>query len=486
MLLVCLITLLTACNISSPPPPLRIAAHTLRADDEWLATARRAEFDTIAQVFAWREVEPTRDQFHWETTDQIVAGAEYYGLDLVARLDQHPAWASAVDLSLNAPPDNLNDYKNYARRVAERYKGRIRAYIIWNEPNLTIEWGGQPPNPAAFTELLQAGYEGVKAGDPNAPVVAAGLAPTNSNNTQAMDDRLFLRAMYEAGAADYFDILAAHPYSFGQSPTAPQSDSEHPAFGRLAELRAIMAENGDAHKPVWITELGWTIDPPPEQPDIGVSLQQQANYLVEALAIIKRDWPWVELVTVWNLSQPRPGDPFGGYSLFDMSSQPRPALAAWQQAAGSRATRGIPVTQVKQHNPVIILDKDVKIHLGDSDLQPPWWPLYGGRNPSLTWSGGFYIADPGSVDWELRLELMHQNEVGNKITINGTPLPFSLPQQDFTRRWLTVRHTAPVSLLRPGYNEIAFSSVRLIPDAQHDGFVWDDFQVRNIRLARQD
>jgi hypothetical protein len=247
-----------------------------------------------------------------------------------------------------------------------------------------------------------------------------------------------------------------------------------------------MAENGDAHKPVWITELGWTIDPPPEQPDIGVSLQQQANYLVEALAIIKRDWPWVELVTVWNLSQPRPGDPFGGYSLFDMSSQPRPALAAWQQAAGSRATRGIPVTQVKQHNPVIILDKDVKIHLGDSDLQPPWWPLYGGRNPSLTWSGGFYIADPGSVDWELRLELMHQNEVGNKITINGTPLPFSLPQQDFTRRWLTVRHTAPVSLLRPGYNEIAFSSVRLIPDAQHDGFVWDDFQVRNIRLARQD
>ena len=484
--LVCLITLLlAACNTSQPIPPLRIAAHTLRASDEWLVTAREAEFDTIVQVFPWREVEPTRDQFHWEATDQIVAGAEYYGLDLVVRLDQHPTWANKVDLSLNAPPDNLDDYKNYARRVAERYRGRIPAYIIWNEPNLTIEWGGQPPDPAAFTELLQAGYEGVKAGDPKALVVAAGLAPTNSNDAQAMDDRLFLREMYKAGAVDYFDILAAHPYSFGQSPSALQSDSEHPAFGRLAELRAIMEENGDTDKPMWITEMGWTVAPPPEQRDIGVSLQQQADYLVEALAIIRREWPWVELVTVWNLSRPTPGDPFGGYSLFDMSGQPRLAFAAWQQAAGSRAARGIPVAQIEQRNTVMILGEDVKIHLGDSDLQPPWWPLYGGHIPSLTWTGGFYIADPGSADWELRLELMHQNEVGNKITINGAPLSLSLPQQDFTRRWLTARRAVPVSLLRPGYNEITFSSVRLIPDAQHDEFVWDDFQVRNIRLVRK-
>jgi hypothetical protein len=36
-------------------------------------------------------------------TNQLVAGVEYYGLEGVARLDQHPAWTSPVDLSLNAP-----------------------------------------------------------------------------------------------------------------------------------------------------------------------------------------------------------------------------------------------------------------------------------------------------------------------------------------------------------------------------------------------
>jgi hypothetical protein len=201
--------------------------------------------------------------------------------------------------------------------------------------------------------------------------------------------------------------------------------------------------------------------------------------------MIRHEWPWVELVTIWNLSQPQQGDPFGGYSLLDASGEPRPAYATLQQAAGSRVERGLPApVQITQPNQVPILAPDAIIHLGDSVLPPPWWPLFGGRNPSLTWTGGFYLNDPGSTDWTLSLELMHQNEVGNTILLNDVRLPSSLPQQDFTRRWLTVQLPVPASRLRPGYNEITFTSVRLLPDVQQGGFVWDDFQVRNIRLVR--
>lgn len=485
MLCSLMMCLLANCNHMSPSP--RLAAHTLQANNQMLRLAQTAEFDTVVQLFAWREIEPTQDQFHWQATDQIVAGAEYYGLDLVVRLDQHPAWASEVSLALNAPPDKVEDYRDFVERVVKRYKGHIRAYIIWNEPNLAIEWGGQHPDPARFTELLQVGYEAVKASDPEALVVAAGLAPTNSNDDSAMDDRLFLQAMYEAGAGAYFDILGAHPYSFGQSPAAPQSDGEHPAFERLAELRSIMERNSDGHKPVWITEMGWTIEPPSEQADIGVSVKQQADYLVEALELIRRDWPWVALVTVWNLSSPQPGDPFGGYSLLDFSGQPRPAYEAWRQASGSREARGLPPpVEMAQYNPVPILAADAPIHLGDSDLRPPWRPLFGGHKPSLTWSGSFYLADPGSTDWVLLFELMQQNELGATVAVNGTPLSPALPQQDFTRRWLTARRTVPVELLRTGYNELSFTTVTLLPDAHQDNFVWDDFQVRNARLARQE
>jgi len=370
-------------------------------------------------------------------------------------------------------------------RVAERYRGRIKAYIIWNEPNLAIEWGGQQPNPVAYTDLLRLGYDTVKAADPAALVVAAGLAPTNSHDHEATDERLFLQEMYRAGAGPYFDVLAAHPYSFGQAPDAPASDSDHPAFGRLAELREIMEENGDRPKPVWITEMGWTVEPPPEQPDIGVTLEQQAGYLTTALELVRRDWPWVELVTVWNLSQSEPGDPFGGYSLLDPSGQPRPAYAAWRQAAGSPAKRGAINAAVSPDNPVTVLARDAIIHLGDTDLLPPWWPLFAGRKPSLSWTGGFYLTEPGNSNWTLLLELMQQNEVGATVAVNGVPLSPNLPQQDLTRHWLTVQRTVPLSLLQPGYNELTITSVRLLPDAQQPEFTWDDFQVKNIRLVQQ-
>jgi hypothetical protein len=483
---------------------LRLAAHTLRADDRSLALARAAGFDTVVQVFAWREIEPTRGQFHWEVTDQVVAGAEYYGLDLVVRLDQHPAWVSDVRPPLNAPPETLGDYQHFVEQVAWRYRGRIRAYIIWNEPNLALEWGGYPPDPAAYARLLHAGYQAVKAGDPDALVIAAGLAPTNGDGDHAMDERVFLRGMYQAGAAPYFDVLGAHPYGFGLPPDAPNNANDGLVFGRLEDLRAIMLEYGDGDKPVWITEMGWTVDPPPDQPDIGVSPTEQGAYLTGALDRVRREWPWVELVTVWNLSQPEPGDAFGGYSLIDPTGDPRPAYEMWRQAVGSeeleaRGSGQEPAgwgqeakgrdqsdqpTSAAEIQVVPILAEDVIVHLGDSDLPSPWWPLFAGRKPSIAWTGGFYLRNPGASDWALVLELMQQNEIGASVAINGVDLSPDLPIEDFARRWLTVRRRVPVSALRPGYNELTVTTARLAPDLQHDEFAWDDFQIRNVRLVR--
>jgi hypothetical protein len=472
-------------------PKLGLAAHTLKADDQSLSLAKAGGFDSVVQVFAWREIEPTRGQFHWEVTDQVVAGAEYYDLDLVVRLDQHPAWASDVEPPLNSPPDVLGDYQHFVDRVAWRYRGRVRAYIIWNEPNLALEWGGKAPDPATYVQLLRIGYQAVKAGDPDAIVVAAGLAPTNGHGEAAVDDRSFLRGMYQAGAAPYFDVLGAHPYGFGLPPGAPTSQNGGLVFRRLEELRAVMVENGDSDKPVWITEMGWTVDAPPDQPEIGVSREQQATYLTDALNYIWGEWPWVEMVTVWNLSQPEPGDPFGGYSLLNLDGTPRPAYEALQRMGRNQGSEKLGsgtgekpnlLRRKSQPEVVPVLAEDAIVHLGDSDLLSPWWPLFAGRKPSITWTGGFYLHDPGSSDWALALELMQQNEYGAKVTVNGVALSPDLPLEDFARRWLTVRRVVPNSALRPGYNELTISTARLAPDLQHDEFTWDDFQIRNVRL----
>jgi hypothetical protein len=134
---------------------------------------------------------------------------------------------------------------------------------------------------------------------------------------------------------------------------------------------------------------------------------------------------------------------------------------------------------------VPVLAEDVVIHLGDSDMPAPEWPLYGGRVPSTIWSGGFYLVDPGRSDWTLWIELEQQAEVGVRVTVNSTPLAPDLPVADYARRWLSARRRVPVGLLRPGYNELAVAGVRLAPDLQHKNYTWNDFEFRNIRLVRE-
>ncbi|NIV30001.1 MAG: hypothetical protein GWN58_11015, partial [Anaerolineae bacterium] len=82
-------------------------------------------------------------------------------------------------------------------------------------------------------------------------------APTNHSDTSALDERLYLEAMYAAGAAACFDILGAHPYGFAYPPDDPHDAHDGLNFARLTDLREIMVAWDDGDKPIWATELGW-------------------------------------------------------------------------------------------------------------------------------------------------------------------------------------------------------------------------------------
>jgi len=90
--------------------------------------------------------------------------------------------------------------------------------------------------PWAYVGVLGAAYRRIRAADPGALVVAAGLAPTNENSERAMDDRDFLRAMYQAGAAGCFDVLAAHDYGYGLPPDDPYGAHGGLNLARLLDL----------------------------------------------------------------------------------------------------------------------------------------------------------------------------------------------------------------------------------------------------------
>ncbi len=181
--------------IADPAVHVFVWGSDAQTTDRDLQLAKDGGFNWVKQRFEWRNIEGKgKGQFEWNEPDRILDAVEAHGLKVIARVDNQPQWASSsITWPGSGPPDKLSDWTDYLTALATRYKGRIQAYEIWNEPNLDIEWGGNPPDPAAYTRLLKASYEAIKAVDPDATVTTAGLSPTTTENEHAMRDIDFYR-----------------------------------------------------------------------------------------------------------------------------------------------------------------------------------------------------------------------------------------------------------------------------------------------------
>jgi len=278
---------------------------------------KQAGFGWIKQGVGWRDVEPAKGQFIWTQLDDIAKWIGEQQLNLIVRLDHQPEWAGG-GFPTNGPPANYADLGDFCYALASRYKGRFRAYEIWNEPNLAREWGGRPPNPAEYAALLKVAYRRIKEADPNAIVVSAGLTPTGTNDATAMPDDVYLDRLYQAmgGSSDgYFDALGAHAPGYKAPPeVSPAEAAANPAYGgqrffcfrRVEDLRAIMVKYGDADKQVYILEMGWTSDPVhPAYSWHAVTEQEKADYLVRAYQYAKAHWaPWIGLMSLIYIADP--------------------------------------------------------------------------------------------------------------------------------------------------------------------------------------
>ena len=121
-------------------------------------------------------------------------------------------------VNLPRPDEDWAEWGHYRFLDAQLYADRVDAWEIGNEPNLIEEWG-TPPDPAAYAELLQVAYREIKAADPDALVVSAGLAPLNARgDPNHYHDLDYLREMYAHGAAEYMDVLGVHTFGFGRPP----------------------------------------------------------------------------------------------------------------------------------------------------------------------------------------------------------------------------------------------------------------------------
>lgn len=293
-----------------------VCVHTLLENEvfEWkiqrsLELVREMGADTIVQFFPWAYFEPDNDRYTWNQADLIVRHAQNQGIRIIARLGLVPIWARPdVEDSyttLNYLPDeSFDDFAEFAGTFAERYAGVIDHIIVWNEPNLTFEWGYRPVDPESYVRLLEVAYPKIKTANPNATILAGALAPTNETRESGvgLSDILYLEDMYKAGAADYFDALAMHTYGFIHPPDA-EPGFEELNFRRAELLHQVMLEYDDPETPVFITESGWNDN---IRWTKAVRPSQRSIYTVQGLQYAEDNWDWLDQLCIWAFRYPAP------------------------------------------------------------------------------------------------------------------------------------------------------------------------------------
>lgn len=251
------------------------------------AQATQLGVDWVKITVNWGEVEATKGDLQLGAIDQAVETFDGAGLNLMLTLIGTPEWAipSATELALSVnsliPPDNLNDFGTFAGAVAERYAGRVDAYEIWSEPNIRLNWmtpnvtlrGDDRPDarlaPVRYIDLLKAAHDAIKASDPDALVVTAGLAPTGwDDGYNAIDTFVFFEALLKQGALNFSDAVGVHLDGYSNAPdaaccgtkedTIPFNETYHFFFAEMLDnYREILDRNSGDETAIFVTRFGW-------------------------------------------------------------------------------------------------------------------------------------------------------------------------------------------------------------------------------------
>jgi hypothetical protein len=204
----------------------------------------------------WDQLAPTLEEFDTGGTPGFKRIDAY--LDYVRRNDpsvtvlyvlgQPPRWASdAPDERLCAygtgtcgGPASMDVWRHYVHTLAQRYKGRIRYWELWNEANVNMFFNSR----TSLAELAKAAKEELRAVDASNRLLSPGFT---RHGLHWMHD--FLRT----GGGEAVDGIAFHWYF---------SDVPEDIGPWIQNVRAQMQADGAGKLPLWNTEGGFVCQKP--------------------------------------------------------------------------------------------------------------------------------------------------------------------------------------------------------------------------------
>ena len=286
-----------------PVDAVGINMHPERYDDPTadthFAKLRELGIDQIRVAVEWSAIEPKPGEWNFVPMDRVVSRAKRDHVKILQVLCYNTTWNESYtpqgaekNLGPKSKPKDMNAWRTFVRRMAQRYKNDIVWWEVWNEQNgwLTGPYGKFPEKRwSDYRDIIQAAYEALKEVNPKNLVIFGGVSHGDDDWWKTME------AYYRVGADQYCDVVAIHPYPGGADPL---NNEWYPRY--IDEILAVMAKHGDSAKPVWITEVGYMVTG--KSTNFTVTEAQQANFLADLFLVplSRKQIEKVFFYTLWD------------------------------------------------------------------------------------------------------------------------------------------------------------------------------------------
>jgi hypothetical protein len=306
---------------------------------------------SIRVAVPWGAIQPTAAPVYtWWYIDPWVERAARYGIGVLPVLGGSPSWLEAQETTL--PVGSSAEREAWAGFVAaavQRYgpggsfwrehgpasadplpERPVRTWQIWNEAN--FHYFAYPVSPASYGQLIEATAPAIRAVDPSAQILLAGLfGEPNRGGLRGMAATKFLADLYRIpGLSEDFDGVALHPY-------APRLST----LRNLVEgMHRVVQKNHD-NASLYITEVGWGSQFDPKVVAFEKGPTGQARELNRSYRYLIKNRVRLRLRGVYWFSWK---DLYGTCSFCDSSGlfdagegfQPKPAWSTFVKLTGGR------------------------------------------------------------------------------------------------------------------------------------------------------
>jgi hypothetical protein len=232
------------------------------------ALAQRAGIRFGRELMFWEWIEPRRGVYRWERFDAAVNTLLKHGVAPYGIIGYWSRWTKPYT------PEGIRDYAGFCRALVGHFRGRVRHWELWNEPN-GMFWSGPKQ---VYGALVAAAYRAIKETDPGATVIAGSAAPM---------DPSFLRMVAATGAP--FEAASVHPYGPDLGPLLLRP--------RLRAAKEASAHPDGRPRTLWVTETGSSVLPGTDKTHADQAANLARTYITAMGSGRAEHVGWVRLTT---------------------------------------------------------------------------------------------------------------------------------------------------------------------------------------------